>query len=142
MDMMRREPTSPVQTREPVAAAPSFPILLSKLTPPFERPGMVSRIRILDRLEASAATPVVAICAPAGYGKTVLAAQWAKRDPRPAVWLSIDGHDNDPAVLVDHLPPGSQLVVISRGVPPLPVARWRAEDRLAEFGPADLAMGA
>jgi LuxR family transcriptional regulator, maltose regulon positive regulatory protein len=212
MDMMRREPTSPVQTREPVAAAPSFPILVSKLTPPFERPGMVSRISILDRLEASAATPVVAICAPAGYGKTVLAAQWAKRDPRPAVWLSIDGHDNDPAVLltylavgldqvepidptvlgalasrgasmaetvvprlgaalsakalpvvvvlddvqllhdqegldavavlVDHLPPGSQLVVISRGVPPLPVARWRAEGRLAEFGPADLAMGA
>jgi LuxR family transcriptional regulator, maltose regulon positive regulatory protein len=45
------------------------------------------------------------------------------------------------AVLVDHLPPGSQLVVTSRGEPPLPVARWRAQGRLAEFGPDDLAMG-
>jgi LuxR family maltose regulon positive regulatory protein len=43
-------------------------------------------------------------------------------------------------VLVDHLRPGSQLVVISRGEPPLPVARRRAEGRLAELGPADLAM--
>jgi LuxR family maltose regulon positive regulatory protein len=44
------------------------------------------------------------------------------------------------AVLVEHLPPGSQLVVLSRGEPPLPMARWRAEGRLAELGPADLAM--
>ena len=39
------------------------------------------------------------------------------------------------AMLVDHLPPGSQLALISRGEPPLPVARWRAEGRLAELGP-------
>jgi LuxR family maltose regulon positive regulatory protein len=186
------------------------PILESKLTPAPTRPGLVSRIRLLDRLEASAATPVVAISAPAGYGKTVLAAEWAKRDPRPFVWLSIDPHDNDPAVLltylamgldrvepidpgvfralasraasiaqtilpplanvlsskalpvvvvlddvqllqdqqgldalsvlVDHLPHGSQLVVISQGEPQLPVARWRAEGRLAELGPDELAM--
>ena len=44
------------------------------------------------------------------------------------------------AVLVDHLPPGSQLAVISRGEPPLPMARWRAEGRLAELGPDELAM--
>jgi LuxR family maltose regulon positive regulatory protein len=164
----------------------------------------------LDWLEASAATPVVAICAPAGYGKTILAAEWAEQDSRPFVWLSIDRHDNDPAVLltylamgldraepidpgvfralasrgasiahtilpplatalsskalpvvvvlddvqllhdqegldaaavlVDHLPQGSQLVVISRGVPPLPMGRWRAEGRLAELGPDELAM--
>jgi LuxR family transcriptional regulator, maltose regulon positive regulatory protein len=209
--MMRSQPTIPVQTWKPIPAAPSFPVLEAKLTPPFERPGMVSRVDLLDQLEASAATPVVTICAPAGYGKTVLAAEWAKRDPRPFVWLSIDRHDNDPAVLltymavgldrvepidpavmgalasrgasiaqtvvprlgaalsgkalpvvvvlddvhllddregldavavlVDHLPPGSQLAVTSRGEPPLPVARWRAEGRLAEFGPGDLAMG-
>jgi LuxR family transcriptional regulator, maltose regulon positive regulatory protein len=44
------------------------------------------------------------------------------------------------AVLVDHLPPGSQLAVTSRGAPALPVARWRAEGRLAELGPEELAM--
>jgi LuxR family transcriptional regulator, maltose regulon positive regulatory protein len=209
--MIRSHPTIPVQPRGPVPAGPSFPVLESKLAPPLERPGMVSRGRLLDWLEASTAKPVVAICAPAGYGKTVLATEWAGRDRRPFVWLSIDRHDNDPAVLltymavgldrvepidpavlgalasrgasiahsvlprlgaalsakalpvvmvlddvhllhdqegleavtvlVDHLPQGSQLVVISRGEPPLPVARWRAEGRLAELGPGDLAMG-
>jgi LuxR family maltose regulon positive regulatory protein len=44
------------------------------------------------------------------------------------------------AVLIDHLPPGSQLAVTGRGEPPLPLARWRAEGRLAELGPAELAM--
>jgi LuxR family transcriptional regulator, maltose regulon positive regulatory protein len=204
--MMRSQPTIPIQPWGPTPAAPSFPIVESKLTPAPTRPGIVSRVRLLDWLEASAAAPVVAICGPAGYGKTVLAAEWAKRDPRPFVWLSIDRHDNDPTVLltylavgldrvepldptvlrvlasrgvsitqavlprlgaalaskalpvvvvlddvhllhdqegmdalaglVDHLPERSQLAVISRGEPPLPVARWRAEGRLAELGPA------
>ena len=49
---------------------------------------------------------MVAICAPAGYGKTVLAAEWAKRDPRPFVWLSIDPQDNDPAVLLTYIAVG------------------------------------
>jgi LuxR family maltose regulon positive regulatory protein len=208
--MMRSQPTISNHPPKPISAAPSFPILESKLTPAPTRPGIVSRVRLLERLEASAATPVIAICAPAGYGKTVLAAEWAQRDPRPFVWLSIDRHDNDPtvlltylavgldrvepidpsvlgvlasrgasisqtvlprlgaavaskalpvvlvlddvhllqdqqgldalAVLVDHLPQGSQLAVTSRGEPPLPVARWRAEGRLAELGPAELAM--
>ena len=208
--MIRSPSTFPAQPWRPIPAAPSFPILESKLTPAPTRPGLVSRVRLLEWLEASAATPVIAVCAPAGYGKTVLAAEWAKRDPRPVVWLSIDGHDNDPAVLltylavgldrvepidpkvlgvlasrgasisqtvlprlgaalaskalpvlvilddidqlhdqqgldavavlVDHLPPGSQLAVTSRGEPPLPVARWRAEGRLAELGPGELAM--
>jgi LuxR family transcriptional regulator, maltose regulon positive regulatory protein len=208
--MMRRQPTIPVQSWGPLPAGPSFPVLESKLAPALGRPGIVSRGNLLDQLEASVATPVVAICAPAGYGKTVLATEWAERDRRPFVWLSIDRHDNDPAVLltylavgldrvepidpavlgalasrcasitktvlprlgaalsskalpvvvvlddlqllhhqealealamlVDHLPPGSQLAVLSRGEPPLPIARWRAEGRLAELGPGDLAM--
>jgi LuxR family transcriptional regulator, maltose regulon positive regulatory protein len=208
---MRSQPAIPIQPWKPVPAGPPFPILESKLAPAPGRPGIVSRGNLLDQLEASAATPVVAVCAPAGYGKTVLAAEWAERDPRPFVWLSIDRQDNDPAVLltylavgldrvepidpavlsalasrgasithtvlpplasalsskalpvvvvlddvhllhdqegldalavlVDHLPPGSQLVVISRAEPPLPMARWRAEGRLVELGPGDLAMG-
>ena len=70
----------------------------------------MSRTNLLDWLEASAATPVVAICAPAGYGKTVLAVEWAKQDPRPFVWLSIDRHDNDPAVLLTYLAVGLDRV--------------------------------
>ena len=42
--------------------------------------------------------------------------------------------------LVDYLPEGSQLAIASRGEPPLPLARLRAEGRVVEVGPEDLAM--
>ena len=108
--MMRSQPTISVHPPRPIPATPSFPIVESKLTPAPMRPGLVSRVRLLDWLGASAATPVVAICGPAGYGKTVLAADWANRDPRPFVWLSIDPHDNDPAVLLTYLAVGLDRV--------------------------------
>ncbi len=34
---------------------------------------------------------------PAGYGKTVLLADWSRRGPQPVAWLSLDAGDNDPA---------------------------------------------
>ncbi|MFL6266569.1 MAG: hypothetical protein ACJ75C_10975, partial [Actinomycetes bacterium] len=66
--MMRSKPTIPIQPWGPMPAVPSFSIVESKLTPAPPRPGLVSRGRLLEWLEASAATPVVAICGPAGYG--------------------------------------------------------------------------
>ena len=44
--------------------------------------------------------------------------------------------------LIDYLPAGSQLAIASRGEPPLPLARLRAQGRLVELGPQDLAMDA
>lgn len=38
----------------------------------------------------------------------------------------------------DHLPAGARLILLSRGEPALPLARWRAAGRLAEIGMADL----
>ena len=37
------------------------------------------------------------VCAPAGYGKTALLADWARRGPARTAWLSLDSGDNDPA---------------------------------------------
>jgi LuxR family maltose regulon positive regulatory protein len=42
--------------------------------------------------------------------------------------------------LIDDLPTGSQLAIASRGEPSLPLARLRAEGRVLEIGPEDLAM--
>ncbi|SDR01880.1 LuxR family transcriptional regulator, maltose regulon positive regulatory protein [Rhizobiales bacterium GAS113] len=42
------------------------------------------------------------------------------------------------AYLVDRLPPQLRLIMTSRGEPALPIARWRASERLTEIGPEDL----
>ena len=44
--------------------------------------------------------PFVAVSAPAGYGKSTLLVEWARRDLRPAAWVSLDRADNDPVVLL------------------------------------------
>jgi LuxR family maltose regulon positive regulatory protein len=36
------------------------------------------------------------VCAPAGFGKTSLLADWARQRRRPVAWLSLDDGDNDP----------------------------------------------
>ena len=56
----------------------------------------------MNRLRA-AQSSVVTLTAPAGYGKTTLAAQWAERDHRPVAWLSVDEADDDPDVLLREL---------------------------------------
>src|SRR5215471_10087755 len=44
------------------------------------------------------------------------------------------------SVLAEHVPPGSGLALAGRGAPPLRIARFRAEGRIAEVGPAELAL--
>jgi LuxR family maltose regulon positive regulatory protein len=44
------------------------------------------------------------------------------------------------SVLADHVPRGSRLVLAGRDQPPLRVARLRAEGRITEVGPGDLAL--
>ena len=55
-------------------------ILESKLYKPTIRPGVVSRPQLLARLHAACTLPIVAVVAPAGYGKTTLLALWAEDD--------------------------------------------------------------
>ena len=44
------------------------------------------------------------------------------------------------SVLADHVPGGSRLVLAGRTPPPLRIARLRAEGKIAEIGPDDLAL--
>ncbi len=46
---------------------------------------------------------MVLVCAPAGYGKSTLVAQWTDLDPRPSGWVQLGGGDNDPVVLLAHV---------------------------------------
>ena len=80
------------------AAVPERDVLLAtKLHVPRPRPDFVPRPRLADRLDEGLRRGLVLVCAPAGYGKTALLADWARRGQRPVGWLSLDGGDNDPA---------------------------------------------
>ena len=72
-------------------------LLATKLHVPRPRPGLVLRPRLAERLDEGLERGLVLVCAPAGYGKTVLLADWAQHGGRPAAWLSLDAGDNDPA---------------------------------------------
>jgi LuxR family maltose regulon positive regulatory protein len=85
---------------QPWAASALPPHLIeSKLQMPEARGGIVVRSGLLDRIEAAGPVPVIAVVAPAGYGKSTFLAQWAHRRARSA-WVSCDSGDNDPAVLL------------------------------------------
>jgi len=81
----------------PVAAPERDVLLATKLYMPAARPGQVPRPRLTARLDEGLARGLVLACAPAGYGKTVLLADWARRGEHPVAWLSLDAGDNDPA---------------------------------------------
>ena len=180
-------------------------LLATKLHMPGPRPGFVARPRLVTALDGG----LVLVCAPAGFGKTALLADWLRSAGQPVAWLSLDAGDNDPVrfwrhvvvaldraqpgirervaphgppvsgceglvttlindlaarppdrdivlvlddyhlidaqpvhaslvFLLDHLPPGLQLVLSSRSDPPLPLARLRVRGQLAELRTDDL----
>ncbi len=86
-----------------VATAEQDVLLATKLHVPGPRPGFVPRPRLAARLEEGLARGLVLVCAPAGSGKTVLLADWARRGGRPVAWLALDAGDNDPARFWRHV---------------------------------------
>ena len=86
-----------------VVPAPPFDFVTSKVRVPAVRSDSVPRIGLVNRLRATRSSALVVVTAPAGYGKTTLLAQWARRDERPSAWVSIDSRDNDPVILLRHI---------------------------------------
>src|ERR1700689_5817050 len=101
-----------------VAAAEQDVLLATKLHGPGPRPGFVPRPRLAGALGGG----LVLVCAPAGFGKTALLADWLRSSGRPVAWLSLDVGDNDPVrfwrhvvAALDRARPG----IGERGAPPL-----------------------
>jgi LuxR family transcriptional regulator, maltose regulon positive regulatory protein len=92
----------------------------------------LDRPRLLRRLEASEAQ-VVAVIAPAGYGKTTLLAQFAALSKRPVVWLTLDDSAADSVALADAL--AAELMLV---FPRAKFAAWKAATALGAL-PSGLA---
>ncbi len=76
------------------------PLLGTKLYLPRPRRALVPRTRLRARLDRGAEATLTLVCAPAGFGKTTLLAEWLAAAPanaQPAAWLSLDQGDNQPA---------------------------------------------
>jgi LuxR family maltose regulon positive regulatory protein len=78
-------------------------LLRSKLYVPVVQPGRVARPHLIARLDAGRRGKLTLIAAPAGFGKTTLAAEWFAQAGRPVGWLSLDADDNDPGTFFRYL---------------------------------------
>jgi LuxR family maltose regulon positive regulatory protein len=98
-----RQATRKRAPEQAAAMSPAFGVTEAKLFRPPVRPGIVRRNALVERLLNADSASVVAITAPAGYGKTTLLAEWAERDRRPFAWVSVDEADGDPVVFLGHV---------------------------------------
>ncbi len=71
-------------------------LLSTKLYIPPLRSDIISRPQLTGRLTAGSRGKLILVCAPAGYGKTTLVADWLKEIDNPVTWISLDESDNDP----------------------------------------------
>ncbi|MCP4541357.1 MAG: LuxR family transcriptional regulator [Chloroflexi bacterium] len=86
------------------------PLLTTKLYIPPARPELVSRPRLIERLNAGLHRKLTLVSAPAGFGKTTLVSEWVAGCERPAAWLSLDEGDNDPTRFLIYLVAALQTV--------------------------------
>ena len=91
------------------------PILATKLYIPRLRPNVVSRPRLIERLNEGLHRKLTLISAPAGFGKTTLVSEWVFGCQRPAAWLSLDEGENDPARFLTYLVAALQTLAATLG---------------------------
>ncbi|MFN2208613.1 MAG: hypothetical protein ACK2UT_22015, partial [Candidatus Promineifilaceae bacterium] len=65
-------------------------LIQTKLLIPRVITELVERPHLIDRLNHGLKRDVTLISAPAGYGKSTLAAAWLKQLSRPTAWISLD----------------------------------------------------
>ena len=90
-------------------------ILATKLYLPRLRPNVVSRPRLLERLNAGLHRKLTLIAAPAGFGKTTLVSAWVEGIERPTAWLSLDEGENDPTRFLAYLVTALQTIAATLG---------------------------
>lgn len=77
---------------------PDSPLVLTKLRLPAERPGIITRSRLIELLTPERYENFILVSAPAGYGKTTLLVDWAHfllRNGHTVAWYALDPSDDD-----------------------------------------------
>ncbi len=77
--------------------------------------GLIERPRLLEKLRRASEHKLTMICAPPGYGKTTLVAQYVRQSPYPVVWHTVEERDRDLPILHSHC-----LSVLAQVLPDTP----------------------
>jgi LuxR family transcriptional regulator, maltose regulon positive regulatory protein len=130
-----------VDVRDAALPVPELGQLLldAKFSVPQPRAGAIRRTDLVEAAHSSDCR-LVAVTAPAGYGKSTFLAEWAKAEDRPVAWVSLDRFDDDPAMLLTSLASaycraglgGADLVACMGGLG-VPVPGRAARRLAAEF---------
>jgi LuxR family maltose regulon positive regulatory protein len=86
---------------------------------------MVSRPRLLERLNKGLHGKLTLISAPAGFGKTTLVSSWVALIDRQVAWLSLDAGENDPTLFLTYLVAALQTIAPTIGEGVLGVLQFR-----------------
>jgi LuxR family maltose regulon positive regulatory protein len=105
---------------EQESSAVAVPLLETKLYIPPMRPELVSRPRLIERLNAGLGGRLTLVSAPAGFGKTTLVSEWVQAmgeavAPIAVAWLSLDESDNDPTRFLVYVIAALQTVAAEIG---------------------------
>jgi LuxR family maltose regulon positive regulatory protein len=98
-------------------------LLATKLSIPPTRSRLVSRPRLIERLDAGMGSRLILVSAPAGFGKTTLLGEWAHHCKPPVAWLTLDQGDNAPARFWAYLILALQAIHEEIGEAPLAALR-------------------
>ncbi len=82
------------------------PLVLTKMRVPAARARLISRAHLVDLLTPKDGASFVLVCAPAGYGKTTLLAEWAQslvKNGTAVAWVALDPSDDDPIPFSSYL---------------------------------------
>ncbi|MEN6481829.1 MAG: LuxR C-terminal-related transcriptional regulator [Anaerolineaceae bacterium] len=83
-------------------------MLSSKFNPLQQRSDIIHRTALVERINDNIQKGVILISAPAGFGKTTLAADWAAQTQYPVVWVSLEKMDDSPSIFLQTLLQGLQ----------------------------------
>jgi DNA-binding SARP family transcriptional activator len=104
-------------------------IIRSKVRAPVLRESTLPRARLLEWMDQHADQRVRMLVAEAGYGKTTLLADWARRTIRPVRWLKLDPSDAEWALFIGYL-----IAAFQEGSPEFGAATLRLLGHVATLG--------
>ncbi len=95
---------------DPTRLGPLFPLRYGKVQRPVLPPDTLSRERLLAWLDSHIDSRVVYLVAEAGFGKTTLIADYARRSRLRAFWYRLDDDDTDVLTFLRYLVASCQMV--------------------------------